>query len=174
MAGRCAEWHSGPHRLYTARMACDTLNRREFCASACRALTAATAGALLPACASPTAPDTSTPLPNQGAVVVNNTAVAIIDAASPLAAVGSAALVQTPSASYLVTRTGATTFAAVTAVCTHFGCIITRYENQLYACPCHGSLFNANGTVARGPASQPLQQFATEFASERLTIRLGI
>jgi Rieske Fe-S protein len=153
-------------------MSADTPHRRAFCVRACQALTGVALGAVLPACSSPTAPDSSTELPNLGAIVVNNTVVVNVGAASPLAMPGSAALVQTPSDHYLVTRTGATAFAAVTAICTHFGCIVSRLENQLYACPCHGSLFTATGAVSRGPASTPLRQFATEFADERLTIRL--
>jgi cytochrome b6-f complex iron-sulfur subunit len=153
-------------------MSCERHNRREFCVSACQTLTAATLGLVLPACSSPTAPDAAISLPNQGAILVNNTVVVNIDPASPLAAPGRAALVQTPSDSYLVARTGANAFSAVTAVCTHFGCIISRYDNQIYVCPCHGSQFNASGAVVRGPASRPLRQFATEFTNNTLTIRL--
>jgi cytochrome b6-f complex iron-sulfur subunit len=153
-------------------MASDKHDRREFCVSACQALTAASFGSFLPACNSPTAPDTAVTLPNQGALLTNNTVVVNIDPTSPLAAPGSAALVQTPSDSYLVTRTGANAFTAVTAACTHFGCIVSRYDNQVYVCPCHGSQFSTTGAVIKGPASRPLRQFATEFANDRLTIRL--
>jgi Rieske Fe-S protein len=153
-------------------MSTDTPNRRTFCVSACHALTAATLGSLLPACSSPTAPSSTVSLPNQGGAIVNNTVVVIIDPASPLASPGGAALVQTPSDSYLVTRTAADAFSAVTAVCTHFGCTISGYENQTFVCPCHGSQFNAAGAVVRGPASRPLRQFTTGFANNILTIRL--
>jgi Rieske Fe-S protein len=153
-------------------MPSDTNNRRHFCRRACQALTGAALGSLLPACGSPTGPSAAVSLANQGATRVDNTVVVIIDPASPLAAPGGAALVQTPSDSYLVTRTSADAFAAVTAVCTHFGCTISGYDNRTYVCPCHGSQFSANGAVIKGPASQPLRRFATEFANDLLTIRL--
>jgi cytochrome b6-f complex iron-sulfur subunit len=47
---------------------------------------------------------------------------------------------------------------AVSAVCTHLGCI-TRYvpDENAIACPCHGSRFDAEGNVTHGPAPRPLQ-----------------
>jgi len=44
---------------------------------------------------------------------------------------------------------------AVSLVCTHLGCIV---KNQVdgFECPCHGSRFRADGSVAKGPAPTPL------------------
>ena len=46
---------------------------------------------------------------------------------------------------------------ALTAVCTHLGCI-TRYlsDENVIACPCHGSRFDIEGNVVHGPAPRPL------------------
>ena len=46
---------------------------------------------------------------------------------------------------------------ALTAVCTHLGCI-TRYlsDENVIACPCHGSRFDIEGNVTHGPAPRPL------------------
>jgi cytochrome b6-f complex iron-sulfur subunit len=46
---------------------------------------------------------------------------------------------------------------ALSAVCTHLGCI-TRYvsDENLIACPCHGSRFDLEGNVTHGPAPRPL------------------
>jgi len=44
---------------------------------------------------------------------------------------------------------------AVSAVCTHLGCIVSRVENG-YFCPCHGSRFDRAGKVVAGPAPRPL------------------
>ncbi len=46
---------------------------------------------------------------------------------------------------------------ALSAVCTHLGCI-TRYvsDENIIACPCHGSRFDLEGNVIHGPAPRPL------------------
>lgn len=44
---------------------------------------------------------------------------------------------------------------AISAVCTHLGCIVSR-SPQGFECPCHGSRFGATGRVQGGPAPRPL------------------
>ncbi len=46
---------------------------------------------------------------------------------------------------------------ALSAVCTHLGCI-TRFlsDENVIACPCHGSRFDLEGNVVHGPAPRPL------------------
>lgn len=41
----------------------------------------------------------------------------------------------------------------INAVCTHLGCVVpwNKAENK-FLCPCHGSQYNAQGRVVRGPA----------------------
>jgi len=52
---------------------------------------------------------------------------------------------------------GAVGIYAMSAVCTHLGCI-TRYvtDEGSIACPCHGSRFDLEGNVTHGPAPRPL------------------
>lgn len=52
---------------------------------------------------------------------------------------------------------GASGIYAVSAVCTHLGCI-TRFlsDENVIACPCHGSRFDIEGNVVHGPAPRPL------------------
>ena len=45
-------------------------------------------------------------------------------------------------------------FAAVAAVCTHLGCIVSVSPDG-FECPCHGSRFARDGRVVRGPAPSP-------------------
>ena len=44
---------------------------------------------------------------------------------------------------------------AVSAVCTHLGCVIRDTETG-FACPCHGSRYDADGRVIGGPAPRGL------------------
>ncbi|MDO8736508.1 MAG: Rieske 2Fe-2S domain-containing protein [Thermoleophilia bacterium] len=42
-------------------------------------------------------------------------------------------------------------------ICTHMGCQTDwNPEEQLWECPCHGSRYNSDGSVVRGPAMNPL------------------
>ena len=51
-------------------------------------------------------------------------------------------------------------FYAVSAVCTHLGCITQwKPDANLIECPCHGSKFKSDGTVVEGPAPRSLPHF---------------
>ena len=58
-------------------------------------------------------------------------------------------------------------FSAVSAVCTHLGCI-TQWNPDIgvIACPCHGSRFSKNGIVEQGPAPRPLEHFAMQLTAD--------
>jgi Rieske Fe-S protein len=49
------------------------------------------------------------------------------------------------------------------ARCTHLGCLIDRSADGLLACPCHGSRFRLDGSVAAGPAARPLESLPHEI-----------
>jgi Rieske Fe-S protein len=95
-----------------------------------------------------------------------------IAAGSALGATGGQALVQAGSNTLLVARTGASTFTALTAICTHEACLITNGEGGAFVCPCHGSRFDAGGRVLTGPAVTSLRSFATAFSGNSLTITI--
>lgn len=50
---------------------------------------------------------------------------------------------------------------AVSAVCTHLGCIIGRTDEG-FQCPCHGSCYNDEGQVLSGAATKDLPWFALQ------------
>jgi cytochrome b6-f complex iron-sulfur subunit len=156
----------------------DQQTRRQFCRHTCTAAGMAALGgaaAMLQACGggSPTASgggSNAPALPRINGTVSGGAIQVTIDAASPLAAAGSMALVATTAGNVLVARGAADAFTAVTASCTHMNCVITGFSGQSYVCPCHGSQFDTTGRVVNGPATRALQQYRTQFAAGVLTI----
>jgi cytochrome b6-f complex iron-sulfur subunit len=58
-------------------------------------------------------------------------------------------------------------FYAVSAVCTHLGCITAWHpEHELIECPCHGSKFKPDGTKIEGPAPRPLPHFGISLTAD--------
>lgn len=146
--------------------------RRAFCARAGGTTALAALGALLESCGgdSPTAPSSSAPsLPTINGSLANGIVSVSIDSSSPLATVGSAALVRASGREFLVSRTAQTSFTALTATCTHEGCTVTGFDGSTYVCPCHGSRFNTSGGVLNGPATAALRSFTTQFSNNVIT-----
>lgn len=63
-------------------------------------------------------------------------------------------------------------FAAVSPICTHQGCTVDIAGSRLI-CPCHGSTYERDGTVVRGPAPESLRRFPVERVDDGLIIDLG-
>ena len=62
------------------------------------------------------------------------------------------------------------TFEAVSAICTHTGCLVQRLS-QGFACPCHKSDFDEEGRPTSGPAPRPLDRLETKVEGGRLKLR---
>ncbi len=54
-------------------------------------------------------------------------------------------------------------FYTVSSVCTHLGCNVKRAATG-FECPCHGSRFDENGRVVRGPAPAPLAWYSLSLS----------
>jgi cytochrome b6-f complex iron-sulfur subunit len=135
-----------------------TLSRRDFLRLS--ALGAATAGGGLAGCV----PDLSpAPYVDVAAPVSGRLTVALADVA-PLADVGGAAILRAPSLdpAVLVVRTGAATFGATGARCTHQGCPV-GFDGSEIVCPCHLSRFGLDGTVLHPPARAGLPSYPVSF-----------
>jgi Rieske Fe-S protein len=56
----------------------------------------------------------------------------------------------------VVTQPAKGDLRAFSAICTHQGCPVGDVSGGTINCPCHGSKFNLDGSVADGPATKPL------------------
>lgn len=65
----------------------------------------------------------------------------------------------------------ADTVLALSSKCTHAGCTVA-WEDGVLACPCHGSKFNPDGTVANGPANAPLPAYAARIEGDTVLVSL--
>ena len=60
---------------------------------------------------------------------------------------------------------------ALNAVCTHLGCIVPwNSAEQKFMCPCHGSQYNNEGKVIRGPAPRSLQLGKVETENNKVVL----
>jgi Rieske Fe-S protein len=106
-------------------------------------------GAALPACGNPTG------TPPTGPVDVGN--ISALSVGTML------------TMSNVVVARDATGVYAMSAICTHAGCFLVDGARTIAAglgCPCHGSAFDGDGQVTRGPAGAPLQHYAVAIAAD--------
>lgn len=60
---------------------------------------------------------------------------------------------------------------AISTVCTHLGCIVKGVPDG-FECPCHGSTFTPDGSVATGPAPKALPWIAVELRGDECVVDL--
>ncbi len=73
----------------------------------------------------------------------------------------------------IIANIGNDQFVALSAVCTHNGCQITyNHSNGNFPCPCHGSIFAADGSVVEGPASTAVKRYTIAREDNVLTVQL--
>lgn len=69
-------------------------------------------------------------------------------------------------------RAGPQEFIAFSINCTHLGCPVQYLQGgHIFLCPCHGSIFNDDGTVAGGPAARPLDRYPVRVKRGRVQIQ---
>lgn len=71
----------------------------------------------------------------------------------------------------LMMRTSGDEVSALSAVCTHEGCVVSGVDAAVFVCPCHGSRYDHEGTVVRGPAPAALPRLDARLDGEVLTVR---
>lgn len=142
------------------------MQRRQFIKNSCNACLLLAAGYILPELTGCT--------PSKYAII--NTASPVNDIIEvPLAAFTQSALqIVRPKGWYYdiaVQKKNDNTFSSLLLQCTH-------QDNQLditgngYHCSLHGSVFDKEGKVKKGPAEMPLHQYTTTINQDKLIIHL--
>lgn len=66
----------------------------------------------------------------------------------------------------------AANLTAVNPTCTHAGCTVAwQAKAKKFACPCHGSEFEADGKVQKGPATNPLKTYAAKIEGNSVVVK---
>ena len=74
-------------------------------------------------------------------------------------------------ATYLIVTEGSIENYGLNAICTHLGCVVPwNAALNKFACPCHGSQYNAEGKVVRGPAPLSLALAHTEVKNDVVSL----
>jgi len=62
-------------------------------------------------------------------------------------------------------------FVALSAVCTHLGCIVKWVDDkQEFLCPCHGGRFSTAGQVLGGPPPSALETYVVSVTGDEILI----
>lgn len=70
---------------------------------------------------------------------------------------------------YVLARGG--DFVAVSPICTHRGCTVDVHGERL-VCPCHGSTYDREGNVLKGPAQRALARYGVTRTADTLVIQV--
>ena len=78
---------------------------------------------------------------------------------------------QTARTAAWLRRNSETSFTAFAVNCTHLGCPVNWLgDAQMFLCPCHGGVYNADGSVAGGPPPYPLLHYEVRVRDGQVEI----
>lgn len=84
---------------------------------------------------------------------------------------GEAKFFEYAGSSAVVVKAKTGDYVALTAVCTHLGCIVQwEKDKQDFLCPCHAGTYAPDGTVTGGPPPRPLAKIPVAVADGKITI----
>ena len=80
--------------------------------------------------------------------------------------IGGSEIVTTEAGKIIVARTGESSFAACSALCTHKNAVLEYdHGSKKFVCPLHNSEFDLNGKVIAGPAKTNLKSYVSQAAA---------
>jgi Rieske Fe-S protein len=88
-----------------------------------------------------------------------------------LASVGGIARVDSGGTPVAAVRTGASTFAAFSLICPHFGCTV-GINGSSFLCPCHGAQFASTGRWTGGQQTTNLTSLNTSYDATTGTLTI--
>jgi menaquinol-cytochrome c reductase iron-sulfur subunit len=78
---------------------------------------------------------------------------------------------QTARTAAWLRRDSEASFTVFAVNCTHLGCPVSWLEDaRLFLCPCHGGVYNADGSVAAGPPPHPLLRYEVRVQNGEVEI----
>ncbi|MBL7994432.1 Rieske 2Fe-2S domain-containing protein [bacterium] len=73
--------------------------------------------------------------------------------------------------SIIIVRKSDTDFLVYSSVCRHKKCNVKyKKERDLFVCPCHGSTYDINGKVIKGPSQGDIPKYKTKLINNTLEI----
>ncbi len=85
--------------------------------------------------------------------------------------VGSAHFFEFQGRPAVLLQPSAGTFVAMSAVCTHLGCIVKWVDDKgEFLCPCHGGRFSTEGAVLGGPPPKALETYTVNIVDTDLVV----
>ncbi len=62
-------------------------------------------------------------------------------------------------------------YTSLSAKCTHMGCTVAfQSKDDNFICECHGSIFNIDGKVLKGPATRPLPVYYVDIEGNKIYV----
>jgi cytochrome b6-f complex iron-sulfur subunit len=71
----------------------------------------------------------------------------------------------------LVIHAAADKWVALSAICTHAGCIVDwEGDKHIVRCPCHGGVYDLDGNVVSGPPPRPLATYGISVQNGKIMV----
>ena len=96
-----------------------------------------------------------------------------LDKVDKLQKVGGAIYLKIKGQDILFIRTAEDKISVLSPICTHKHCTVEyNPDEKLIICPCHGSTYDLNGKVLKGPAKKDLTNFQGTLSEGRIIFTL--